>query len=248
MTQKTAIVTGGTRGIGKAIALSLASYGYHVIALYARDRASADALQNEAAARGLNLSTLRGDLSRKEGIDAVLDDIKSKINRVDAFVHCAASGVHRPAHEITTKHLRWTFEINVMAAHELIIALLPLMTDDCRIVGLTSAGATRTIPYYAAVGSSKGALDALFRHLATELAPRGIAINLVCPGMVLTDAVEAFPDREARIAACQEGTPSGKITTPEDVAETVHFLCTSRAGRQIIGQTITIDGGKCIKA
>lgn len=248
MLQKTAIITGGTRGIGRAIGLSLAKAGYRVLALYARDRKSAESLEQEAHNSGLEVLTLRGDLSRKEGIEAVLQEIGSKTTKVDALIHCAASGVHRPVHEITAKHLRWTFEINVMAAHEMITGLLPLMSDNCRIVGLTSQGATRTIPYYAAVGSSKGALDSLFRHFAVELAPRGISVNLVCPGMVMTDAVEAFPDREDRIAACIDGTPTAKITTCEDVAEVVAFLCTSRAAAQMIGQTITIDGGKCIKA
>ena len=101
------------------------------------------------------------------------------------------------------------------------------------------------IPYYAAVGSSKGALEALFRHYAYELAPRGIAVNLVCPGLVLTDAIDAFPDREARIEKAVAATPSGALVVPEDVAETIAFLCEPQAS-QIIGQTIVIDGGKTL--
>jgi enoyl-[acyl-carrier protein] reductase III len=115
-----------------------------------------------------------------------------------------------------------------------------------RIVGITSNGGTHVIPYYAAVGSSKGALESLFRHYAKELAEKSIAVNLVCPGMVLTDAVEAFPDKETRIQKATEGTPSGRLTTEEDVGELVNFLCTSKVAAQIIGQTLTVDGGKCL--
>lgn len=246
--KKNAVVTGGTRGIGRAISLDLARRGYKVKALYARDRESANSLELLAKEEFLDITTLKSDLSRQEGIDSVILDIKSSMPELHAFVHCAASGVHKLAEQITAKHLRWTFEINVIAVQQLLTSLVPLMPSDSRIIGLTSAGGNRTIPYYTAVGSSKGALDSLFRHWAVEIAPRGIAVNLVCPGMVLTDAVEAFPDKDQRINACVKQTPTGKMTSPEEIAELVGFLCSSRAGSQIIGQTFIVDGGKCITA
>ena len=116
-----------------------------------------------------------------------------------------------------------------------------------RVIGLTSAGARQAFPAYAAVGASKGALDALFRHYAVELAPRGIAVNLVCPGAVRTRALDAIPDTEQRIAAAEAGTPTGRLTTCEEVAKVVLFLCSDGAS-QIIGQTIVIDGGRAVSA
>ena len=113
------------------------------------------------------------------------------------------------------------------------------------MIGVTSSGGTRVIPYYAAVGSSKGAMESLFRHYAFEWAPRDIAVNCVCPGLVLTDAVEAFPDKESRSQRALESTPTGKLTIPEDVAQLVGFLCSPFAS-QIVGQTIVIDGGKTL--
>jgi enoyl-[acyl-carrier protein] reductase III len=245
--RKVAAVTGGTRGIGRAVSLNLARDGYRVFALYGRDREAADALVKDAAAQDLPVETIRGDLTRPEKFKAVVGEIRAKVMHVDAIVHCAASGVHRDAAQLSVKHLAWTFEINVFAIHSLIQALLDVMPQGSRIVGITSAGGVRVVPYYAAVGSSKGALESLFRHYASELAPRGIAVNLVCPGLVLTDALDAFPDREARLKKTIEATPTGRLTTPEDVAQAVSFLV-SPASAQIIGQTIVVDGGKTLSS
>jgi enoyl-[acyl-carrier protein] reductase III len=244
---KNAIVTGGTRGIGRAVSLRLARDGYRVFALYGRNRDAANALGEEASKEKLALECLRGDLTRPETLAALVAEIRGKAPTVDAIVHCAASGVHRPAAELTGKHLRWTFDINVFAFHELLTATLDLIPRGGRLVGVTSSGGTRTIPYYAAVGASKAALESLFRHYAAELAPRGINANLVCPGLVLTDAVEAFPDKDIRLKRTLEATPSGRLTTAEDVAATVSFLC-GPAAAQIVGQTLVVDGGKTLSS
>ena len=243
-----ALVTGGTRGIGRAITVDLARKGYHVLALYARNRKAAESLQEEAKKEKLSVETLRGDLTDQAKIKGLLSDIKARHPKINVVVHNAASGVHRPVEELTAKHIRWTYEINVLAAHELIMGLLDYFNEDARIIGITSSGGTHVIPYYAAVGSSKGALESLFRHYAAELAPRKIAVNLVCPGMVMTEAIEAFPDRNERVENCLRDTPTRKLTEADEVADLVSFLATSRAGSQIIGQTFRIDGGRCIKS
>lgn len=243
--QKCAVVTGGTRGIGRAVSLKLAREGAKVLALYGRDSKSAAELEAMAQQESLDLVCIKGDLANDEKFQSVVDAIKMKTSQVDFLVHCAASGVHRNAMELSLKHLRWTFEINVFAIHHLLQNLVELMPKGARVIGITSSGGTRVIPYYAAVGSSKGALEALFRHYAYELAPKGIAVNLVCPGLVLTDAIEAFPDREARIEKAVAATPSGALVVPENVADTVAFLCEPLAS-QIVGQTIVVDGGKTL--
>lgn len=239
---KTAVVTGGTRGIGRAISLSLASGGYTVYAIYARNRDAANDLMAEAANRGIVIHCLRADLSREDGFAEAVGAIKRGTDRVDIVVHSAASGVHRRTTELTEKHITWTFKINVFAIQNLLTELIPMMPAGGRIVGITSVGATRSLPHYGAVGSSKGALEALFRHYAFELAPRGIAVNLVCPGLVLTDAIQMMP-RVADVTQTTIGrTPTQRLTKPEDVAHTVMFLASEGAG-QIVGQTITVDGG-----
>ena len=242
---KFAVVTGGTRGIGKAIVQKLASEGATVFALFARDRKSAELLEKEAAEHGWKVTCVRGDLTDDVKFKEVVGAIQGATDRIDFLVHSAASGVHRPAMELSLKHLDWTFQINVFAIHNLIRECAGLMPSGSRIIGVTSSGGTRVIPYYTAVGSSKGAVESLFRHYAFELAPRGISVNMVCPGMVLTDAVNAFPDRDNRIEAATKSTPTGRLTTPGDVAELVTFLCLPAAA-QIVGQTLVMDGGKTL--
>lgn len=244
---KVAIVTGGTRGIGRAISLHLAELGYQVFALYSRDRDSANELEQISQSKNLNVECLRGDLTHPEKFKTLVEEIKLKTSQVDVLVHSAASGVHRKAMELSQRHMSWTFDINVFAIHQLIQNLISIMPAGSRIIGITSSGGVRVIPYYAAVGASKGAMESLFRHYAAELAPQGIAVNCVCPGLVLTDAVEAFPDKDARLNKTIEATPSGRLTTPEDVSQVVAFLC-SPAASQIIGQTLVVDGGKTLSS
>lgn len=240
---KNAIVTGGTRGIGRAISWALAEAGASVYALYARDRKSAEALTEEAKSRELQIQTLRGDLTDAENFDRVVSEIKGAVETVDILVHSAASGVHRSAVDLSEKHMRWTFDINFFVAHKFIAALVNKIPEGGRIIGVTSPGGVRTIPHYAAIGASKGALESLFRHYAVELAPKKIAVNLVCPGMVMTDAVQAFPGLEERLNLTLSATPTGRLTSPEEVAHMVHFLCL-KSSSQIVGQTLVMDGGK----
>lgn len=244
---KIAVVTGGTSGIGRAVSIDLAKSGYRVLALFARNRQAADDLAEEARAGGLAIETIRGDLTHPERFKEVIHEIKTRTDRVDTLIHSAASGVHRASTELSVKHLNWTFEINVFAFHQLMLELRPMMRTGARIIGITSSGGTRVIPFYSAVGSSKGALEALFRHYAHELAPHGIGVNMICPGLVLTSAVDAFPDRDERIRRATDATPSGRLTTPQDVANVALFLC-SAAAEQIVGQTIVVDGGKTLSS
>jgi NAD(P)-dependent dehydrogenase (short-subunit alcohol dehydrogenase family) len=244
---KIAVVTGGTRGIGRAISLALAESGAHVYALYARNRKSAEAIEEEAAGKGLSITTIRGDLSHEESYNLSVRRLHESCDRVDVLVHSAASGVHRKAMDLSDRQLKWTFEINVFAVHKLTTELIGKMGKGSRIIGITSPGGTRVIPQYAAVASTKGAMEALFRHYALELAPEGIAVNLVCPGLVMTEAAKSLPQLEEMLDKTLEYTPSGQLTTPEHVAELVRFL-TTEAAMQIVGQNIIIDGGKSLLA
>ncbi|HEX2252558.1 MAG TPA: SDR family oxidoreductase [Thermoanaerobaculia bacterium] len=242
-----AVVTGGTRGIGRAVTLAAARSGATVFALHARNRQAADALEAQAVGEGLDVRCLRGDLSREEAVAAAGAAVAAAADenggRVHWLVHCAATGVHRPVAELTLKHLRFTLETNVLAFHALLVALLPRLADGARVVALTSGGATRTAPQYAAVGASKGALDALMRHWAVELAPRGVAANLVSPGLVETGALDAFPDRDERLRRARASTPTGRLATAEEVAETVLWLLRD-APASLTGHTVVLDGGR----
>jgi len=247
LTNKIAVVTGGTRGIGRAISLALAESGANVYALYARNRKSAEALEKEAAEKGLSITTIRGDLAHEESYNQSVRLLHDSCDKIDILVHSAASGVHRSAMDLSDKQLKWTFEINVFAVHKLTAELIGKIGRGGRIIGITSPGGTRVIPEYAAVAATKGAMEALFRHYAYELAQHGIIVNLVCPGLVMTEAAKSLPQLEKMLGKMLEYTPSGELTSPEQIAELVRFL-TTEAATQIVGQNIVIDGGKSLLA
>jgi enoyl-[acyl-carrier protein] reductase III len=163
------------------------------------------------------------------------------------LVHCAATGIHRPIEELTERHFDWTFNLNVRAFFKLIKLLMGRLSKGSSIVAVSSWGALRALPCYSLVGSSKGALEALARHLAVELAPRGIRVNILTAGAVLTDAWQAVPNSEARIAETIRRTPTGCLVTAEEVAYGAQFLC-SDAAAGIIGHTLVLDGGTGIMA
>src|SRR5215469_4577622 len=161
-TAKVALVTGGTRGIGKASTLALANAGYRVYAVYARNRQAAQALTQYAKEHGLDIRCLRADLTDEDGRSFCLNTIKSETTTLDVIVHCAASGVHRETTKLTMKQMTWTFDVNVFSFHALLTELVPMIPSGGRIIGLSSFGATHVFSsFYAAVGSSKGALESL---------------------------------------------------------------------------------------
>lgn len=236
------LVTGGTRGIGRAISLQLARGGARVVANYARNDAQAQALTELAANEGLAIETLRADLTTTKGMTAAQERMAACAAGSVSLVHCAATGVHRPFEALTTRHWDWTMALNARVFLELVQALLPVLGPGSAVVAVSSAGAVRAVPAYAVIGSSKGALEALARHLAVELAPRGIRVNILSPGSVLTEAWDTFPDKERRIAEAVARTPRGRLVTPDEVAMLARFLC-SPAAEGIVGQTVVIDGG-----
>jgi enoyl-[acyl-carrier protein] reductase III len=240
--QQHVIVTGGTRGIGQAISLQLARAGARVTANYARNDAQAEALVSIAQVEALRLDILRADMASAKGQDALVACAQAQADHALSVVHAAATGVHRAVGELSVRHWDWTHGLNVRAFFELMTRVLPRLSDQSSVVALSSAGAVRAVPHYAAIGSSKAALESLVRHLAVELAPRGVRVNAVSPGSVLTEAWDAFPDKDKRLADAVARTPAGALVGAEDVARLVHFLI-SPASRGIVGQTLVIDGG-----
>jgi NAD(P)-dependent dehydrogenase (short-subunit alcohol dehydrogenase family) len=239
---KNVLVTGGSRGIGRAISLHFARAGAVVIANYVRGQKAADTLVDEARQEGLTLSLCRADLTLDKGLDTVAEAVAALQGSLHGFIHCAATGVHKPFDELNLRHYDWTFALNVRAFFELTKRLLQRFAPQASIVAISSQGASRVVPLYSVVGASKGALEALARHLAVELAPRGIRVNIVAPGAVGTESWASMPDAETRLADLAKRTPLGRLVTAEEVAHAVHFLC-SDAAYPIIGQTLTVDGG-----
>jgi enoyl-[acyl-carrier protein] reductase III len=184
----------------------------------------------------------RADLTNERGLEQLERLLQERSPQLSGLVHCAATGIHRPIEELTERHFDWTFNLNVRAFFKLTKLLMSRFSKGSSIVAVSSLGALRALPCYSLVGSSKGALEALARHLAVELAPRGIRVNILTAGAVLTDAWKAVPNSEARIAETIRRTPAGRLTTTEEVAYGAQFLC-SDAAAGIMGHTLVLDGG-----
>jgi enoyl-[acyl-carrier protein] reductase III len=244
---KTILITGGTGGIGQAISLRFARAGAHVIANYLRNEKAAEHLKMIAAEEGLAITLCRADLTNERGLEQLDRTLQELGPRLSGLVHCAATGVHRPIEELTERHFDWTLNLNVRVFFTLIKLLMMRFPSGSSIVAVSSWGAVRALPHYSLVGSSKGALEALARHLAVELAPRGIRVNILTAGAVLTDAWKAIPHSEARIAETIRRTPAGRLVTAEEVAYGAQFLC-SDAAAGIIGHTLVLDNGAGIMA
>jgi enoyl-[acyl-carrier protein] reductase III len=178
-----------------------------------------------------------------------LKKIDSAIEQTGAplrgFIHCAATGTHRPAVELTGRHFDLTLALNVRAFFELVKTLLPRFADGSSVVAVSSLGGVRAISDYAVIGTSKGALESLARHLAVELAPRGIRVNILVPGAIATEAWKSIPDGEARLALLASRTPLQRLVTAEEVAWAAQFLCSS-AATGINGHRLVVDGGASI--
>ncbi len=243
----TFVVTGGTRGIGRAISERFARSGAHVIANYVRNEQAALELQSHAAQEALPISICRADLTTADGLTRLETQARESGTPLGGIVHCAATGTHRAIESLTGRHLDWTFALNVRAFFELITRLLDRFDRPGSILAVSSLGASRALPQYAAIGTSKGALEALIRHLAVELAPRAIRANALRPGAVATEAWQSIPGAEARLAEAARRSPSGRLVSADELALCAQFLC-SPAGAGVNGQSLIVDGGATIVA
>jgi enoyl-[acyl-carrier protein] reductase III len=236
------LVTGGSRGIGKAIALRFASLGARRIAIgYMRGDRAAEETASELEAAGAEPVLLRGNVASQRIADAV-----AALGPLDVLVHAAATGVIRPALETEDKHWDWMLSANARALLSLTRAAAPSMPTGSSVVGISSLGSIRVLDNYTLVGVSKAALEALVRYLAVELAPRGIRVNAVSAGVVETGALEHFPNKEAMLEGGARN-PVGRLVEPEDVAACVTFLCSPEA-EMIRGHTLVVDGGWSLPA
>ena len=242
---KIALVTGAARGIGRAIALKLAAAGCDVAANYYNSHDEAEGLCAEIRALGRRAVAIKASVAMPDSVDELFVELQRHFDRLDIVVSNAASGVLRPATEMALKHWRWCMDTNALALNFLAQRAVPLMPQGGRIVAISSLGAVRAMPGYGFIGASKAALESLVRTLAQELGPRGIRVNAVSAGVVDTDALQYFPNREDLLASFAQRTPAGPTLTPEDVAGAVYLLCLPEAG-MVNGHTLFVDGGFAI--
>jgi enoyl-[acyl-carrier protein] reductase III len=241
---KLALITGGGRGIGRAIALEVGRRGADVLINYVRHPDAAEATVDEVRKLGVNATAIRGNIADEAHVERLFEEIRERHGYLDILVNNSASGVNKPAAELTAHHWDWTLNVNARGAWLCARAALPLMQarGGGAIVNISSLGATRVMPDYFLVGVSKAALEALTRYLAVEFAPHGVRVNAVSGGLVETDALKSFAWGADVIEDTIRRTPAGRMVEPEDLARVVAFLCTPAAA-MIRGQTIVVDGG-----
>jgi enoyl-[acyl-carrier protein] reductase III len=243
VTSRSVLVTGGTRGIGKTIALRLASEGAARVALgYMRNDEAAEAAAEEVRTAGAEPLLIRGNVAS----DKVIAEFVSH-GPYAVVVHNAATGVIKPALETEDKHWDWTLNANARSLLSLARACAPEMESGSSIVAISSLGAQRVLENYVLVGTSKAALESVVRYLAVELAPRGIRVNAVSAGVVETEALDHFPNREEMLRAGRTRTPAGRLVEPGDIAGAVAFLCSPDA-QMVRGHTLIVDGGYSLLA
>lgn len=238
------LVTGGSRGIGREIALTFAEQGARRIAIgYLRSDSAAEKTASALEERGAEPVLLRGNVGDSERLAEMLETA----GELDVVVANAATGVIRPVLELTEKHWDWTMDANARSLFTLARIASGRLKRGASIVALSSLGSTRVLENYVLVGVSKAAIEALVRYLAVELAPNEVRVNAVTAGLVDTDALEHFPDRQEMLDFYRSRTPAGRLVSPRDIADLVCFLASPDAS-MIRGQAIVLDGGYSLLA
>lgn len=249
LTGRVALVTGSSRGMGRACALRLAQGGADVIVNYVTSRAAAIDTAREIRQIGRRAFVVKADVSEKDDVDSMMEYITNQIGQLDIIVSNAASGGFRPLLAATKKHFENTYSTNVLALLYLVQAGLPLL-EKCqgrgKVITISSHGSDMALPWYGLIGSSKAALESLVRHLTLEVGDRGVNVNVVKSGLVETDSTKRLPGAGEMFAHRKDKTMTGeRMLAIEDIADAVAFLASPMAD-MIQGETLTVDGGAAV--
>jgi enoyl-[acyl-carrier protein] reductase III len=247
---KVALVSGASRGIGRACAEALAACGASVIVNFLNSAEEAKDVVNAIQNCGGQAIAVRADVSERDDVQAMMDVIDQHFGKLDIIVSNAAAGGFRPLTQATPASFDSIMRMNAAPLLWLTQAALPLFQSSdgiSRVIAISSHGSIRGIANYGLIGTSKAALESLVRHLAFELGRSGVNVNALMPGIVATDAIRTLPGSEGMLKSVQEQIlVRDRMLTPADVAGAVLFLA-SRFSDLIQGQVIVVDGGISIR-
>lgn len=239
----TVLVTGGSKGIGRAIGVRFAEDGADVFVNYHSDDAAAEEARDAIEDAGGTAHLVKGDVSTPQGAQDVLDRVAEETDRLDQVVHCAVDPLSSPALDVDPERFTEAVQLNGIGLLYAVQSAFPLLEEGSTVFFLSSRGSDQVVPNYAALGASKALGESLIRYLAKELAPHGIRANTVAAGPLDTAAIRSvLDDADERLAAAAEANPSGRGLEFDDVTEAVAWLASPEA-EMVQGQVLFVDGG-----
>lgn len=246
---KVALVSGSSRGIGRACALKLAEAGCDVIVNYLSSRKAALDTAQRIRDMGCRAWVIRADISEEEDVESMFDYIVQEIGQLNILISNAATGGFRPLLESRSNHFVSAMRTNVLALINLVRAAAPLLErgpDRGKVIAMSSHGSSMALPMYGLVGGSKAALESISRHLTLELGHRNINVNVIKSGLVETDSTKVLPNSERMFNGRADHTMmGGRFLEAEDVANVALFLA-SPLSDLVQAETITVDGGSAV--
>lgn len=242
---KKALITGSSRGIGRAVALAFAREGADVVIHYRRQQEQAEAVAREVRALGREALVVRAELESAEDVGGLFDVIGEAWGGLDIFMANAAASAFKPVLDLKPHHLERTYHLLVDNFILSVQRAVPLMEGRAgSIITVSGHGVHFTLPRYGNIASAKAAVESLTRYMAAELGGRNITVNAIAPGVIGTESEKFYMGEklEAFDQACIRATPLGRIGDPEDVAGVAVFLASALA-RFVTGQVLVVDGG-----